>query len=67
MNHIIKDCNKKYNIFVSYTEEETSNETEVRQIMEECGKVKQVRIKLDRYGYQRQRAIICFSSEKKLQ
>ena len=39
-NHIIKDCNKKYNIYVSYREEETLNETEMRQIMEEYGKVK---------------------------
>ena len=35
------------------------------QIMEECGKVKRVRIKVGRYGYQQQRAMICFSNEKK--
>ena len=63
-NHIIKDCNKKCNICVSYREEETLNETEMRQIMEEYGKVKKVRIKRDRYGYQQQRAMICFSNEK---
>ena len=63
-NHIIKDCNKKYNIYVSYREEETLNETEMRQIIEEYGKVKKVRIKHDRYGYQQQRAMICFSIEK---
>ena len=63
-NHILKDCNKKYNIYVSYREEETLNETEMRQIMEEYGKVKKVRIKHDRYGYQQQRAMICFSNEK---
>ena len=43
---------------------ETLNETEMRQIMEEYGKVKKVRIKRDRYGYQQQRAMICFSNEK---
>ena len=43
---------------------ETLNETEMRQIMEEYGKVKKVRIKHDRYGYQQQRAMICFSNEK---
>ena len=59
-NHIIKDCNKKYNIYVSYREGETLNETEMRQIMKEYGKVKKVRIKRDRYGYQQQRAMICF-------
>ena len=32
--------------------------------MEEYGKVKRVRIKLDRYGYQELRAMICFSNEK---
>ena len=32
--------------------------------MEEYGKVKRVRIKLDKYGYQQQRAMICFSNEK---
>ena len=37
---------------------------EMRQIMEEYGKVKQVRIKRDRYDYQQPRAIICFSNEK---
>ena len=63
-NHILKDCNKKYNIYVSYREEETLNETEMRQIIEEYGKVKKVRIKHDRYGYQQQRAMICFSIEK---
>ena len=63
-NHILKDCNKKYNIYVSYREEETLNETEMRQIMEEYGKVKKVRIKRDRYGYQQQRAMICFSNKK---
>ena len=63
-NHIIKDCNKKYNIYASYREVETLNETEMRQIMEEYGKVKKVRIKRDRYGYQQQRAMICFSNEK---
>ena len=47
-----KDCNKKYNIFVSYRKEETLNETEMRQIMERYGKVKRARIKLDRYDYQ---------------
>ena len=36
----------------------------MRQIMEEYGKVKRVRIKLDKYGYQQQRAMICFSNEK---
>ena len=36
----------------------------MRQIMEEYGKVKRVRIKLDRYGYQELRAMICFSNEK---
>ena len=36
----------------------------MRQIMEEYGKVKKVRIKHDRYGYQQQRAMICFSNEK---
>ena len=36
----------------------------MRQIMEEYGKVKKVRIKRDRYGYQQQRAMICFSNEK---
>ena len=34
------------------------DETEMRQIMEEYGKVKKVRIKRDRYGYQQQRAMI---------
>ena len=63
-NHIIKDYNKKYNIYVSYREEETLNETEMRQIMEEYGKVKKVRTKHDGYGYQQQRAMICFSNEK---
>ena len=29
------------------------------------GKQKKVRIKLDRYSYQQQRAVICFSNEKK--
>ena len=47
-NHIIKDCNKKYNIYIyiyiSYRAEEILNETEMRQIMEEYGKVKKVRI-----------------------
>ena len=33
--------------------------TEMRQIMEEYGKVKKAKIKRDRYGYQQQRAI-CF-------
>ena len=32
--------------------------------MEEYGKVKKVRIKHDIYGYQQQRAVICFSNEK---
>ena len=32
--------------------------------MEEYGKVKQVRIKRDRYDYQQPRAVICFSNEK---
>ena len=32
--------------------------------MEEYGKVRKVRIKRDRYGYQQQRAMICFSNEK---
>ena len=45
-NHIIKDCNKKYNIYVSYREEETLNETEMRQIMEEYGKVKKSQNKM---------------------
>ena len=54
---------KKYNIYASYREEKTLNETEMRQIMEDYGKVKKVRIKRDRYGYQQQRAI-CFSNEK---
>ena len=36
----------------------------MRQIIEEYGKVKKVRIKHDRYGYQQQRAMICFSIEK---
>ena len=46
----MKDCNKKYNIYVSYREEETLNETEMRQIMEEYRKVRKVGIKHDRYG-----------------
>ena len=29
-NHIIKDCNKKCNICVSYREEQALNETEMR-------------------------------------
>ena len=36
----------------------------MRQIMEEYGKLKKVRIKLDRYGHQQQKAMICFSNEK---
>ena len=32
--------------------------------MEEYGKVKKVCIKLDRYGYQQWRAMLCFSNEK---
>ena len=56
---ITEDCNKNYNIFVSHREEETLNETEMRQIMEGYGEVKKVRIKFDRYGYQQQRAMIC--------
>ena len=36
----------------------------MRQVMEEYGKVKKVRIKCDRYGYQQQRAKICFSNKK---
>ena len=32
--------------------------------MEEYGKVKKVRTKHDGYGYQQQRAMICFSNEK---
>ena len=55
--HIIKDCNKKYNIFISYREEETLNKTEMKQMMEEYEKIKRVIIKLDRYGYQQQRAM----------
>ena len=55
-NHIIKDCNKIYNIYISYRKGETLNETEMRQIMNEYGKVKKVTIKRDRYGYQQQRA-----------
>ena len=55
-NHIIKDCNKMCNIYISYRKGETLNETEMRQIMNEYGKVKKVTIKRDRYGYQQQRA-----------
>ena len=47
-----------------HREDETLNETETRQIMEEYGKVKKVRTKLDRYGYWQPRAMICFSNEK---
>ena len=36
----------------------------MRQITEEYGKVEKVRIKFGRYGYQQQRAMICFSDEK---
>ena len=36
----------------------------MRQIMEEYGKVKKVRIKCDTYGYQQQRAMKCFFNEK---
>ena len=36
----------------------------MRQIMEEHGKVEKVTIKCGRYGYQQQRAMICFSNEK---
>ena len=32
--------------------------------MEDYGKVKRVRTKLDIYGYQQQRAMICFSNKK---
>ena len=32
--------------------------------MEEYGKVKNIRIKRDRYGQQQQRAMICLSNEK---
>ena len=45
-------------------EEETLNETEMRQKMEEYQEIKKVRIKLDIYGCQQQRAVICFSDEK---
>ena len=51
-NHIVKDCNKKYNIFASYRKEKTLNEREMRQIMERYSKVKRARIKFDRYDYQ---------------
>ena len=51
-NHIIKDCNKKCNIYASHREEETLNEIEMRQILEEYGKVKKVRINRHKYGYQ---------------
>lgn len=44
---ILSRTAKKHNIFVSYWEEETLNETEIKQIMEELGEVKKVRIKLD--------------------
>ena len=36
----------------------------MRQIMEEYSKVKKVKTKRDRYGYQQQRAMVCFSKEK---
>ena len=51
-NHIIKDCNKKCNIYAPHREEETLNEIEMRQILEEYGKVKKVRINRHKYGYQ---------------
>ena len=44
---ILSRTAKKHSIFVSYWEEETLNETEIKQIMEELGEVKKVRIKLD--------------------
>ena len=46
--HIIMDCNKIYNIFVSYREEETLNETGMTLIMKEYGEVKKVILKRDR-------------------
>ena len=51
-NHIIKDCNKKCNIYASHRDGETLNEIEMRQILEEYGKVKKVRINRHKYGYQ---------------
>ena len=57
--HKIKDCNKKVNIWVQYQEYMT--EREIRQIMEEYGAVKKVKIRETR-GYDQQ-ALVCFTQE----
>ena len=43
--------------FASYKDDKTLKETEMRQIMEEYGEVKTVRIKFDRYGFQYNREL----------
>ena len=44
-------------MFASYKDDKTLKKTEMRQIMEEYGEVKTVRIKFDRYGFQYNREL----------
>ena len=62
IDHEIRNCTKKLNIFV--TNKEGTSANQLRYIMEEYGKVKRIKIRPSN-RYQVKAATVCYSEKKK--
>ena len=62
--HKTKDCESKFNLFITFKENLSSEE--LKRIMEEYGIVKSIKIKEAQTG-QKKQAMVCYSKEREAQ
>ena len=66
-NHLIKDCEKKVNLFVKFTGDHWINNFKLDEVFGRFGKITSKRIKRDRQGNYTKSAMVCFEKEMEAQ
>ena len=62
--HKIKECQTKQNIYIVNLKKTVRSKLEIQEEMQQYGNIKSIKVRRDRYGYEINEAMVCYTTQK---
>ena len=62
--HKIKECQTKQNIYIVNLKKTLRSKLEIQEEMQQYGNIKSIKVRRDRYGYEINEAMVCYTTQK---
>ena len=63
-DHKIKECQTKQNIYIVNLKKTVRSKLEIQEEMQQYGNIKSIKVRRDRYGYEINEAMICYTTQR---